>query len=274
MIANLSLTTFLTIIFCALSSAILGNFILWKKISYFGDNLSHSTLFAFVIAYYFNFNNILFLIFFNFLFGFLVFFSNHKILVGIFGNRQKFFSIDTITMILTYFFLSSAILFNDNFNNNFEFEEFIFGDISQINLQHLSLILILNLLIILFAYFNTRKFLLIIFNRELAKINEINIRFVEFIFVSLIALLIAFAIKITGIFLITALMILPPACARILAKNPHKMIFNSAIISIFISILAIYLSYFLNLSPAPSIIFLNVILLIILLLFQKFYAKT
>ncbi|MFM6972466.1 MAG: metal ABC transporter permease, partial [Alphaproteobacteria bacterium] len=94
MLADLSLTTFLTIILCALSSAILGNFILWKKISYFGDNLSHSTLFAFVIAYYFNFNNFWFLILFNFLFGFLVFFSNHKILSGIFVNRQKLFSID------------------------------------------------------------------------------------------------------------------------------------------------------------------------------------
>ncbi|MFM7701956.1 MAG: metal ABC transporter permease, partial [Alphaproteobacteria bacterium] len=119
MLADLSLTTFLTIILCALSSAILGNFILWKKISYFGDNLSHSTLFAFVIAYYFNFNNFWFLILFNFLFGFLVFFSNHKILSGIFVNRQKLFSIDTITMIFTYFFLSLAILLNENFNNNF-----------------------------------------------------------------------------------------------------------------------------------------------------------
>ncbi|MFM7558079.1 MAG: metal ABC transporter permease [Alphaproteobacteria bacterium] len=274
MLADLSLTTFLTIILCALSSAILGNFILWKKISYFGDNLSHSTLFAFVIAYYFNFNNFWFLILFNFLFGFLVFFSNHKILSGIFVNRQKLFSIDTITMIFTYFFLSLAILLNENFNNNFEFEEFIFGDISTINSQQLYLILTLNLLIILFAYFNTRKFLLIIFNRELAKINNINIKLVEFIFASLIALLIAFAIKITGIFLITALLILPPACARIFSQNPHKMIFNSALISIFISIFAIYSSYFLSLSPAPTIIFLNVILLIILLLFQKFYAKT
>jgi len=274
MIANLTLITFLTITFCALSCAILGNFVLWKKISYFGDNLSHSTLFAFVIAYYFNFNQILFLILFNFLFGFLVFFSNHKILDGIYCNRQKFFSIDTITMIFTYFFLSSAILFNENFNNNFEFEEFILGDISRITIHQLSLIIILNFLIILFVYFYSRKFLLIIFNRELAKINNINVKLVEFIFVSLIAFLIAFAIKITGIFLITALMILPPACARILAKNPHNMIFISATIAIFISILAIFLSYFLNLSQAPTIIFLNVILLIILLLFQKFYAKT
>lgn len=274
MFSNLSLISFLTIIFSALSCAILGNFVLWKKISYFGDTLSHSTLFAVAIAYFFSINDIFAIIFFNFIFCFFVIFGNNNLNKNHNYQTPKLFSIDAITMIMAYFFISCAFLFNEKFNNNYEFEEFIFGNIDKLNYHHFFIILLLSISIILFTIFFLNNFLLFLFSPEISKLNKINVNLTEFIFIALLSILIAFAIKITGIFLVTALMILPPACARILAKNPKNMIFLSGFFSIFISILAIYISYFLNLSPAPTIISLNTIMLAILLLYQRFYAKT
>ncbi len=274
MFSNLSLISFLTIVFCALSCAILGNFVLWKKISYFGDTLSHSTLFAVAIAYFFSIDDVFVIVVFNFIFSFLVIYSNHQFGKNSNYKTPRLFSIDAITMIMAYFFISCAILFNEKFNNNYQFEEFIFGNIDKLDYHHLFLIMSLFISIILFTIFFLNGFLLFLFSPEISRLNKIKNNIIEFIFISLLSILIAFAIKITGIFLVTALMILPPACARILAKNPKNMIIFSGFISIIISILAIYVSYFLNLSQAPTIIFLNAIMLAILLLYQKFYAKT
>lgn len=274
MFSNLSLISFLTIIFSSLTCAILGNFVLWKKISYFGDTISHSSLFAIAIAYFFNINDIFAIIIFNFTFSFFVIFSNNNFNKNHSYRMPKFFSIDAITIIMAYFFISCAFLFNEKFNNNYEFEEFIFGNIDKLNFYHLFIIISLLISAILFTIFFLNNFLLFLFSPEISRLNKINNNLTEFIFITLLSILIAFAIKITGIFLVTALMIIPPASARILAKNPRNMILFSGAFSILISILAIYLSYFLNLSPAPTIIFLNITMLAILLLYHRFYAKT
>ena len=129
----------------------------------------------------------------------------------------KFFSIDAITIIMAYFFISCAFLFNEKFNNNYEFEEFIFGNIDKLNFYHLFIIISLLISAILFTIFFLNNFLLFLFSPEISRLNKINNNLTEFIFITLLSILIAFAIKITGIFLVTALMIIPPESARILA---------------------------------------------------------
>ena len=76
----------------------------------------------------------------------------------------------------------------------------------------------------------------------------------------LLSLLIAFAVKVTGVFVIMALMIIPCATARNFSKNPREMIIKSAFLGITISSLGFLLANTLALSIAPTIIVIHCLL--------------
>jgi len=264
MIENISIISFFTIIFCALSCSMMGNLVLWKRISFYGDAVSHSALLGFSLGAFLEINQLIFLIFFNLFFAILV-----NIL-----SKQKSFAIDSIVMILSYFFISCAVLFNENFNKNFVFEEFLFGDISNITILHFAIISSLASLILLFIIRYLNKFLISILNQDIAMVKNIKINNINYLFMILLSLLIAFAVKVTGVFLITALMIIPCATARIFSKNPQEMIIKSAILGVAVSILSLFWASFIEISIAPSIIFFHCVLFFISLLIKNlFYDK-
>ena len=264
MIENFLTISFLTIIFCTLACSMIGNLVLWKRISFYGDAVSHSALLGFTLGAFLEINQIIILIIFNLFFATLV-----NIL-----SKQKSFAIDSVVMILSYFFISCAVLFNENFNKNFVFEEFLFGDISSITTLHFSIIAILTILIIIFVSLNLKKFLISLLNQDIAIVKNIKINLLNNLFMILLSLLIAFAVKVTGVFLITALMIIPCATARIFSKNPQEMIIKSAILGVTVSCLSFAFATSFGLSITPSIIFFHCLLFFISLLIKNiFYDK-
>jgi len=264
MIENFLTISFLTIIFCTLACSMMGNLVLWKRISFYGDAVSHSALLGFTLGAFLEINQIIILIIFNLFFATLV-----NIL-----SKQKSFAIDSIVMILSYFFVSCAVLFNENFNKNFVFEEFLFGDNSSITTLHFSIIAILTIMIIIFIKINLKKFLISLLNQDIAIVKNIKINLINNLFMILLSLLIAFAVKVTGVFLITALMIIPCATARIFSKNPQETILKSAILGVTISSLSFAFATSFGLSITPSIIFFHCLLFFISLLIKNiFYDK-
>jgi zinc transport system permease protein len=257
--SNVNLISFSTILLTSLCCSLIGSFVLWKKLSFYGDAMSHSTLFGVAIGVFLQTNQIIMLILFNLIF---------TILINLF-SRQKSFAIDSIVMIFSYFFIACAVLFNENFNENFEFEEFLFGDISKINFYDLILISCLTTIVIKFIKSYRDKFLISIINPDIAQVKKIKTQLIDFYFMIILSLIIAFAIQVTGIFLITALMIIPCAIARIFAKTPSQMIKLSTIFSIIISFFAILLANSLNISIAPAIILTNCLIFFLILFFNK-----
>ena len=184
----------MTIIFCSLACSMMGNLVLWKKISFYGDAVSHSALLGFTIGAFLEINQIIILVVFNLFFA---------VLVNIF-SKQKAFALDSIIMILSYFFISCAVLFNENFNKNFVFEEFLFGDISNIKMFNFLIILALTLLILIFIILYLKRFLIALLNQDIAIVKNIKTNNINYLFMILLSLLIAFAVKVTGVFLFMA----------------------------------------------------------------------
>jgi zinc transport system permease protein len=262
-IENLTLISSLTLLICSINCSLIGNFVLWKKLSFYGDTLSHSAIFGLALGYFFNINQILILIIFNLIFSILINFL----------SRQKIFAIDSIVMILSYLFISFGILFNNKFNPNIEFEEFILGNISSITIYHLLICVSLFLLIILFILFFTKDFLLTIINQDIAITKKIKENKINLFLMIIISLLIAFAVKITGILMVTALMIIPCATSRMVTKNPFQMIKFSAIISALIALFGIYFSHNFNIDTIPTIIFINTILFFTILILKRIFYE-
>jgi len=211
-------------ILIAISTSLLGVFVLWKKISYYGDALSHSVLLGLICGAIFSIPQLIALVIFAIIFA----------IIFEFISNNRYFSKDSLIMILSYSFIALASLTRDIWFKNFNFNSYIFGEILTAQNSDILFLSFLAILIIIYVFSAHKKLLLISINQDLAKIEGIKIKLWKSSFLILLSLLIATCVPIIGVFLTTALLILPAAVARIFSSSSTKMIFFSLLSTIII----------------------------------------
>lgn len=244
MIESFLIKPFLALILITTSCSLLGIFVLWKKLAYFGDGLSHSILLGLVLGAIFGSDQIFTLILFAIIFATLV------ELISL--NRS--FSKDTIIAVSSYLCIACAIILNDLLHKNLNFGSYIFGDILTVGNLEIYTIATITLATIFYTIFAFKKILLINVNADLAKIEGININFWNLSFTILLAITIALSVRIVGIFLMTALLILPAAIARIFSISAKQMVFVSLFVGISIAISSFWISNNFDLTVSAVII--------------------
>lgn len=217
MLEGFLIQSFVALIFATISCSLLGVFVVWQKISYFGDALSHAVLLGLAVGALFEMNPILALIIFSVIFAILIFLNA--------PNRN--FERDTSVMIVSYFCVALAIVFNDLWIQNLDFLSYIFGDILAVGSLEIVILATITAAAIFYVFFATKKIMLINLNSDLAQISGIKNKFWELSFLILLALTIAITTHVIGIFLTTALLVLPAAIARIFAKSATTMLLIS-----------------------------------------------
>ena len=160
-------------------------------------------------------------------------------------------------MMLSYFSVALAIMFNNLWLKDFNINAYILGDILAVENFDVVLLGILALTVVAYSFFALKKILLINVNEDFAKIAGIKTEIWNFSFLIILASVIAFSIKVTGILLMTALLIMPAAIARIYATSPKQMILLSLLTSISGAILSFKVasSYDLIVSSTIVVIF-------------------
>ena len=130
----------------------------------------------------------------------------------------------------------------------------LFGDILSITSKDIYWIFSVMVVVIFLLFINWKKLLLLTLNEELAKAEGVNKTFYELLFMFLIALAVSVSVQIVGVLLITSLLIIPPAIARVFSNSPIAMIFSSMIISIVSVLLGLYTSITFDLATGPAIV--------------------
>lgn len=250
---------FWALIFIAIATSTLGVFVLWKRLSFFGDAVSHSILLGVALGCTFGATPDFSLIFFAVLFALLVNFA----------SKSNYFTKDTIIAISSYFCVALALIINDFLGRTIDFESYIFGDISSVTNSDLAVLAIIAIICVIFAIFAFKKLLLINISTDLAKIEGIKIENWNLFFMIILTITIALCVKIVGVLLMTALLILPAAIARLFAKNSLEMLIGSIIFSILICAICGILAPQYNLSVGPLIILMLSAIFMPLILFKK-----
>ena len=250
---------FLALILITICCCFIGVFVLWKKLAYFGDGLSHSILLGFVLGAIFNSDQIYALIIFACCFAIFV-----ELL-----SMNRSFSKDTVIAISSYFCIAAAILLNDFTQKNLNLGSYVFGDILTVSESDLKALSVITLITILYTIFAFKKILLININSDLAKIDGIKITFWNLSFMILLALTVALSVRIVGVFLMTALLVLPAAIARIFSVSAKQMILFSSILGLIVTSSSLKIASSLNLSIGAVIIMVFCIIFIFSLIFKN-----
>lgn len=134
-----------------------------------------------------------------------------------------------------------------------ELLHFLFGDILWTTRADVITLFVLGGIIALVTYLNYHKFMAIIFDEELAKLQGLNVRALNTLLMLLIALTIVILVKIVGAILLIAILSLPAAIANTYTHKLSTMMILTIILNMVIGFLGLYLAYILNFPPGATI---------------------
>jgi zinc transport system permease protein len=155
----------------------------------------------------------------------------------------------------------------DGFNT--DLFSYLFGSVSAVSRIDLIIIFIISLLVILLIFLLYKELFLLSFDEEHAKASGIAAKSVHFIFILMVALVIAASMRIVGILLVSSLMTLPVAASIRIAKGFKQTIFYSILFGELSVLGGLTISYYLDLAPGGTIVMIAVMILIITIMFKK-----
>lgn len=164
---------------------------------------------------------------------------------------------------LSVIFISIA----DGFNT--DLYSYLFGSVSAVSRTDLYVIMAVGIVVALMLTLLYKELFLLSFDEEHAKASGIPYKAIHFIFIVMVALVIAASMKIIGILLVSSLMTLPVAASLRFAKGFKQMIGYSVLFGEVSVIGGLFLSYNLDLAPGGTIVIIAVLILILSILFDK-----
>ena len=235
----------------------LGCFVVWRRLSYFGDTLAHSALLGVTMAYSFEFN-----------IAISVFIISSVIaLILIQLQRKTNLPGDALLGLLAHSSLAVGLVVIGFLTFiRFDIMGLLFGDILAVTTDDLLIIWVGGGLILLVLKLIWKPLFASTVNYELAEAEGLNPDRAKAIFTILMAAIIAISIKMVGLLLITGMLIIPAAMARNISDNPKKMIIFSIIGGLLSVIIGLFSSLEFNSPSGPSIITASLILFILSLL--------
>ena len=235
----------------------LGFFIVWRRLSYFGDTLAHSALLGVVIAYALSFNIVL-----------SVFIISGVISLSLLYLQKKtFLPNDALLGLLAHSVLAIGLVLLGVLSFiRIDLMGLLFGDILSVNLNDLLIVWIGGAVVLGSLILIWRPLFAGTVNLELAKAEGLNSELANTIFTLLIAGVIAISIKIVGILLITGLLIIPASASRNLSSTPIQMAVIASIIGVISVALGLYSSMTWNSSTGPTILSVALVIFILTLL--------
>jgi zinc transport system permease protein len=232
----------------------LGCFIVWRRLAYFGDTLSHAALLGVALAFLLEVNITLAV------FAVCLMVSLALLVL----QRQATLSADALLGLLAHSSLALGLVALAFMSwVRVDLMGFLFGDILAVSVTDLVVIYAGGAAVLAVLAVIWRPLFAVTVSPEIAQAEGINADRYNLVFMLLMASVIAIAMKIVGVLLITALLIIPAATARRLSSTPEQM----AVISVFAGIAAVAAGLFGSLEwdtpSGPSIVVAALILFVI-----------
>ncbi|MGG6895824.1 MULTISPECIES: zinc ABC transporter permease subunit ZnuB [Rhizobium] len=241
----------------ALTTGPLGCFIIWRRMAYFGDTISHSALLGVALSLLFQLNLTLSVFAVAALVSILL----------LFLQRRQALSADALLGILSHATLAIGLVIVAFMSwVRIDLIAFLFGDILAVSQSDIAVIWGGGILVLAALIWLWRPLLASTVNPELAEAEGLRPERARLFFMLLMAVVIAIAMKIVGILLITALLIIPAATARRFAGTPETMAIFASLLGAVAVVGGLFGSLRYDTPSGPSIVVAALVLFIISLL--------
>lgn len=248
--------------FIAVLCAMLGMFLVLRKLSLIGDGLSHVSFGAIALGLFFG------------IYPFYVAVPVvilASILILKLTQKAKIYGDAAIGIVSSVGIASGVILASLSKGFNVDLFSYLFGNILAISNQEVYLSVGFSLLVLSIIVFLFHDLFSATFDEEYAKVSGIKTETINIIFTVLTAITVVLAIKVVGIMLVSALLILPAVTALQIAKGFKTAMIIACATSVISVLLGITVSFFLDFPAGATIVIINALFFILAFLLKDIF---
>lgn len=229
----------------SLMSGPLGSFIVWRRMAYFGDTLAHSALLGITFGLLLDVNlNVA-----------IVLCAVFIALVLASLQRQHIIPSDTLLGLMAHTTLAAGLVTLSLVDNvRIDINGYLFGDLLAVDRSDLVMMAVGAGIVLLIIARMWKGLLAATVSEELAQVEGYPVAKLRLLFMVLLAVVIAGAMKLVGVLLITAMLIIPAAAARPFSQGPKQMAAIATVLSMFAVALGLIGSYEFDTPAGPSIV--------------------
>ncbi len=251
---------FIAGLFIATLASISGTFVVLRRYSLISETLAHSALVGVAVGLVAGYNPLWVAVVVSLLGAWLI------------EYLRSAFSLysDAVLSILLSGSLALAVIIvslGGAFNNSLF--SYLFGSILSVSDEDVRAIIIFGSFSLIFLLLFSKELYFIAYDEEVAQTSGIKVKFLNFLLVSVVAVIIALSIRVVGSLLIGALMVIPTV-----ASLQYRMGFrNTMLLSLFFALLSVVagmsLSYYFSLPSGATIVLCVIALFVISLMANK-----
>ncbi|MDK2885925.1 MAG: zinc transport system permease protein [Thermosipho sp. (in: thermotogales)] len=228
-----------------IAAAIISPIIVYKKMEFIGDGTAHAAFAGLAIGLFLNIDYRFISIITAILFS---------LLISFFSNRNKINENSAIGMLLPVFMSIGVIILSKSSTYVQDITSYLFGDILLVNLSDVWFLIFVIFSMAFLIYLFRYEILFFLADEEMAEFYGVNTKLVRTILLILISVSVVSIVKISGIILLGALLIIPGLFAKKLSRSFFSVFILAIIYNLIIASIGFLLSYYLDVSPGPTIV--------------------
>jgi zinc transport system permease protein len=246
--------------FVAVTCAALGMFLVLRKMSLIGDGLSHVSFGAIALGLFFGSS--------PFYIAVPVVMLGSLLILKI-SEKAKVYGDAAIGIVSAIGIAGGVILASLSHGFNVDLFSYLFGNILAISKAEVIFSIILSFLVLVLLYFFYWDLFSATFDEEYAKTTGIKTNFINVLLTLMTAVTVVLSVKMVGVMLVSALLILPAVSALQFSKGFKPAIFSAIAISVISVIFGISLSFFMDLPTGATIVMCNVLIFILSFVYRQ-----
>lgn len=228
----------------ALAAAPLGCLVVWRRMAYFGDAIAHAAILG--VAMSLALSTSIFL-------GALLVALLMALMVNVLSGRGH--AMDTLLGVMAHSALAFGLVAASFLPGvRLDLMAYLFGDILAVSRGDLMVIWCGAALILALLYWRWPALLTSTLNKDLAHASGIDPGREQLVLTLSLAIVVAVAIKVIGVLLIAALLIIPAAAARPLSNTPERMVLIAGGIGCLATVAGLRAAWILDTPAGPSIV--------------------
>jgi zinc transport system permease protein len=238
----------------ALVAGPLGCFVVWRKMSYFGDTLAHAALLGVALSLLLNVNVTL-----------AVFALAVLVALALLAlQARSSLSSDALLGMLSHGSLAIGLLALAFMTwVRLDLMGLLFGDLLTVSRTDIGILWVGGAAVLAALIWAWKPLFAVTVNRDLAKAEGYDAKAYDVLLMVLLAAVVAVSIKIVGVMLITSMLIIPAGAARRFAGGPIAMAVFAAFIGVVAVLGGLYASLTFNTPSGPSIVVVALALFIV-----------
>ncbi|MCC5649973.1 metal ABC transporter permease [Nostoc sp. XA013] len=242
----------------------LGSFVTLRQLSFFSHAVGHAALVGVALGVLLQINPTWMLLPFTLAFGVIVLY---------FIDKTDLASDSVLSIVLSGALAIGVILTSLIKGYRGSLMAVLFGDILAIDATDLILTLLVLVGGSIFLLSTLRQQILLTLNPDVAQVQGIPVQLYRYVFVVLLSLAVAVAIKAVGVLLVNAFLVIPASTAKLMSHHFSRFLVMSVIVGSITSIAGIIVSGIFNLASGPSIVLVQFLLFVAVFIWFKLRLK-